>query len=191
MVSFDLYMQPIANGSARPGDVVELDGIDGFFDQYFEGREVGGIIRFASVSAPDKWPKGVEAMLELPFFSAEIVENYDVSGRVRLREVSTLGEWSLSRDEQPTGLEQLSFPVRMPAELASIVQQALTCGSAYWTTRRVARTVPRISPHSRDVHYWPSLSEVTAIGALGGVDSLGLWVLTTNALPNYFARVTV
>ena len=58
MVSFDLYPKPVANGSSNPasGDVVDLDGIDGFFDEYFAGRENGDIIHFVNTGPPGEWP---------------------------------------------------------------------------------------------------------------------------------------
>ena len=182
MVPFDLYAHSGAGSGAErsafhaPGDVVELDGIDGFFDQYFEGRREREIIHFVSVGSPGEWPTHLRAWLELPFFSAEIVENGHHWARAQLCEVSRLGEWSLSRDEPPVPLSQLSFPFAIPPNLHALAREAQTSGSAYW--------------HS-DAQHRRSLSEVTAIGALPGIDSTALWVFTTNAVPSYFARVTV
>ena len=178
MVSFDLYPKAIADGSSHraSGDVVDLEGIDGFFDEYFAGRENGDIIHFVNTAPPGEWPTQFPALVDLPFFSAQIVENNYDWARVRLLEISTLGDWSLSRDERPGPLNQLSLPVTMPTDLVALIEQAQRRGFAYW--------------HSGAEH-WRSLSEVTAIGVLAGDDSLGLWVLTTNAAPSYFARVIV
>ena len=179
MLTFDFYYAGAGAGAenfslGQPGEIVDLDGIDGFFDEYFSSRKIGDVIRFVSSGPPASWPTNLQSMLELPFVSAEIVENHGLWARARVLQISTLGGWSLGHEDPATPLSQLSFPIPMPFDLAALSREAQSSGSAYWFSA---------------AKYWRSLSEVTAVGAMAGEASTSLWILTTNAMPNYFARV--
>jgi len=176
MVLFDLYARADGLSRRAPGDIVELDGIDGFFDQYFAGLKTGDSIQFVHLGFPFQRPTDLHALLKLPFFRAEVVENHYDWARARLIQISTLGDWSLLQNEPPSPVSEVRFPVQMPTDVTALIRQAQTSGSACW--------------HS-GAQYWRSLSEVTAIGALAGVDSTGLWVLTTYAARSYYTRVTL
>ena len=181
MLTFDLYCASADAGAEsfsrrQPGDIIDLDGIDGFFDEYFGSLKNGDVIRFVSSGPLASWPTNLQGMLELPFVSAEIVENHEVRARARLIEISTLGDWSRSREEPATPLSQLSFPIPIPIDLPALLREAQPSGSSYWYSA---------------AKFWRSLSEVTAVGALAGRASTSLWILTTNAMPNYFGRVTI
>jgi hypothetical protein len=173
MLLFDLYSDLDGLSGHKSGDMVELDGIDGFFDQYFAGRKEGATIQFVCMK-PRNSPTNVQQLLDLPFFTAEIVEDHYDWARARLNEISKLGDWSLGHCEPPSLLDQLSFPVPLPTDLAALIFQAQTSRSAFW--------------HSSAQHRH-SLNDVTAIGALADADNTALWILTTNATPSYFARV--
>ena len=58
--AFDVYCA-ISAPTFRAHEVVTLDGIDGFFDQYFEVVRPGQIIRFAVLpGGPSKMPTAME-----------------------------------------------------------------------------------------------------------------------------------
>jgi len=154
--------------------VVTLDGIDGFFDQYFEAVLPGQIIRFAVLpGGPSKMPGSMEGLHETPFVMAR-VERCDVTGGdVEVLSVSTLGDWSRSVSLTSQPLETVQLEVR-DAPLAGLVARAARDGSAYWRS---------------GVAYWRSLHETTAVAALRDASGVRVTVIYTNAVPGLVAQV--
>ena len=84
--------------NARAGAEVWLDGIDGFFDQFFESRQVGERLTFVAV--PTGWqsdaPRDSASFEALPIVHASIVQvsSSAIDALTRLERVQPLAEWS-------------------------------------------------------------------------------------------------
>jgi hypothetical protein len=170
---FDVYCTTSAP-PFRERAVVALDGIDGFFDQYFEAARPGQIIRFAVLpGGPSAMPASIEGLQALPFVVAR-VERCDVTGGdVEVLSIATLGEWSRSVNLVSQPLEKLQ--AELPdAPLADLVARAAQDGSAYWRS---------------GVAYWRSLNETTAVAALRDASGVRVTVICTNAVPGLVAQV--
>jgi hypothetical protein len=115
-----------------PGVTARLDGIDGFFDQYFEARQAGDLIRFVV------WPGGTYrtssepvALDHLPFVLARIVSTDVTWGDIEVLSVSTLGIWAkaLPRLRPPSKDRLEGVPV-------GALTRPVASGSAVWQRDR-------------------------------------------------------
>lgn len=170
---FDLYCTASAE-PFRQGAVVTLDGIDGFFDHYFEAAPPGQTIRFAVlVGNPSAVPHSIRELEAMPFVTARVERSDPLGGDVEVLSRTTLGAWCRSVElstQSPTEL-QLQVP---DAPLHELVVQASRDGSAYWRS---------------GVKYWRSLDETSAVGAFRDDSAIRVVVIHTNAVPALVARV--
>ena len=171
--AFDVYCATSAV-QFREHAVVTLDGIDGFFDQYFEAVRPGQIIRFAVLpGGPSQVPASMEGLHAMPFVTARVERCERTGGDVEVLSVCALGEWSRSASltSQPLETVQLELP---DAPLADVVAQAAQDGSAYWRS---------------GVAYWRSLNETTAVAAMRDTSGVRVIVIRTNGVPGFVAHV--
>ncbi len=170
---FDLYCAASAE-PFREGAVVTLDGIDGFFDQYFEAARPGETIRFAVlVGNPSDVPHSIRELEAMPFVTARVVRCDAVGGDVEVLSRTTLGDWCRSIElatQSPTELQS-----QVPdAPIHELAVQASRDGSAYWRS---------------GVTYWRSLDETSAVGAFLDDSAIRVIVIHTNSVPALVARV--
>ena len=171
--SFELYCAASAE-PFREGAVVTLDGIDGFFDQYFEAARPGHTIRFAVlVGDPSDVPHSFRELEAMPFVTARVERCDALGGDVEVLSRTTLGAWCRSIElstESPDALQS-----QVPdAPLHEVVVQASRDGSAYWRS---------------GVTSWRSLGETSAVGAFRDDSAIRVVVIRTNAVPALVARV--
>jgi hypothetical protein len=169
---FDLYCADSADVFV-PGAVVTLDGIDGFFDQYFDGITVGTTIRFVIVRGPSGMPASAEAAERLPFVIARVLRPGDIDGDVEVLSVATFGEWIRSMSPSPVTIEEVGAQVR-DAPVARLVKKAVLQGTALW--RSGAR-------------HWRDLSETSLVLALQIGARVRVAVLRTNGGAGFVADV--
>ena len=72
------------------GTIVELDGIDGFFDQYFEARSQGDVIHFIP-----SFPTDPTTFDTLPLIEASISSSNSISGTVEIRSITPFKAWMM------------------------------------------------------------------------------------------------
>jgi hypothetical protein len=169
---FDLYCADSA-GAFVPGAVVTLDGIDGFFDQYFDAIEAGHTIRFVIVGGPSGIPSSVEAAEALPFVTARVLRAGDIDGDVEVLSVVTFGDWIRSVSSAPVTIEDVRAQVR-DAPVARLVKKAASQGTALW--RSGAR-------------HWRDLAETSLVLALRIGARVRVAVLRTNGGAGFVADV--
>ena len=171
--SFDLYC--IASAEPfREGTVVTLDGIDGFFDQYFEAARPGQTIRFAVlVGNPSDVPHSMRELEAMPFVTARVERCDALGGDVEVLSRTTLGAWCRSIELSTQSPTELRFQVP-DAPLHELVAQASRDGSAYWRS---------------GVESWRSLNETSAVGAFRDGSAVRVVVIRTSAVPAFVARV--
>ena len=98
MEYFDLYRYGGTDSAAffnKPinvGEKVWLDGIDGFFDQYFD--QPPELIRFVAVDNPLALPRSQADFEALPFLEAKVLTHQTLGGEVQVVRASTLGQWA-------------------------------------------------------------------------------------------------
>jgi hypothetical protein len=98
-MKFDIYHPSDAvefRESLTVGAAIELDGIDGFFDQYFEDREPGELIRFVPIYVPQPFsfvPTEASAFDSLPVIEAVIESCNSISGTVIPRSIESFISW--------------------------------------------------------------------------------------------------
>jgi hypothetical protein len=171
---FDLYCADSAVAFV-PGAVVTLDGIDGFFDQYFDGIKAGHTIRFVVVRGPSGIPLSVEAAERLPFVTARVLRPGDIDGDVEVLSVATFGGWIRSVPPSSMPIEEIQAQVR-DAPVARLVKKAASQGTAFW--RSGAR-------------YWRDLSETSLVLALRMGSRVRVAVLRTNGGAGFVADAAV
>jgi hypothetical protein len=151
VTSFDLYSTsnaPLTPDQLRPGQRLSLDGIDGFYDQYFEGRKRGEVIDFLV------WPYvlatpaiAAEELATLPLVSAEVVEADALGGTVDVIRVHPFGAWLRALPPQSeVPIDELEATTKAP--VAALVAEASRAGSSAWKSN------PR---------GWEILHQVTAV----------------------------
>src|SRR5262245_22277573 len=97
VTEFDVYC-PEPGLSLAAGGQVWLDGIDGFYDQYFHGRSAGENIQFLVFPyAPSGSGLTTANAPELPFVTAAVIEAHPDTGLVDITEVLPFGAWLRSR----------------------------------------------------------------------------------------------
>ena len=170
---FDLYCAPSA-APFREGAVITLDGIDGFFDQYFDAIRPGEIIRFAVLAGGVKAvPDSLQGLEAMPFVRARVKRCDETEGEVEVLSLSTLGAWSrsLQLSPQPLAALQQECP-QIP--LHPLVDRAVHYGTAYWSSGTTR---------------WRSSADTTAIGAFQETPGVRVVVIRTHAVPGLVAQV--
>jgi hypothetical protein len=169
---FDLYCADSPDAFV-PGAVVTLDGIDGFFDQYFDGIKAGHTIRFVVVRGPSGIPLSVQAAERLPFVTARVLRPGDIDGDVEVLSVATFGDWIRSVSPSPVTIEEVRAQVR-DAPVARLLRKAALHETALW--RSGAR-------------HWRDLSETSLVLALRIGARVRVAVLRTNGGAGFVADV--
>jgi hypothetical protein len=169
---FDLYCADSAEAFV-PGAAVSLDGIDGFFDQYFDAIEAGHTIRFVVVRGPAGIPLSVEAAERLPFVTARVLRPRDIDGDVEVLSVAPFGDWIRSVSLSSVTIEEVRAQVR-DAPVARLVKKAALQGTALW--RSGAR-------------HWRDLSETSLVLAFRIGSRVRVAVLRTNGGAGFVAEV--
>jgi hypothetical protein len=169
---FDLYCAASADAFV-PGAVVTLDGIDGFFDQHFDGIKPGTTIRFVIVRGPSGIPLSTEAAEGLPFVTAVVLQSSEIDGDVEVVSVATFGGWMRSLSPSPVTIEEIEAQVQ-DAPVAGLVKEAALHEKAFW--RSGAR-------------YWRNLSETSLVWAVRVGPRVRLAVLRTNGGAGFIADV--
>jgi hypothetical protein len=173
---FDVYFagSGIAPGSLAVGQRVRLDGIDGFFDEYFAGLVPGELIRFL-VYPHRQGAVGVTTaeVAELPLVSARIIAADMIGGTVEVIEAIPFAAWLHGLPAQViVGAGELREMTHAPIE--DLLAEAKRAGTALWVN-----TATRI----RD------LNHVTAVYAQAEGEPVRVAVLRTNAVPGSVADV--
>jgi hypothetical protein len=151
VTTFDLYSSsyaPLTADQLRPGQRLSLDGIDGFYDQYFEGRKPGEVIDFLV------WPYvlatpaiAAEELATLPLVSAAVVEADTLGGTVEVIRVHPFGAWLRTLPPQSeVSIAELEATTKAP--VAALIAEASRAGSSAWKSN------PR---------GWEILRQVTAV----------------------------
>ena len=110
---FDVYCATSA-AHFRERAVVALDGIDGFFDQYFEAVRPGDLIRFAVLhGGPSSVPASIRELDALPFVIARVERCRATEGDVEILSLSTLGQWSRAVQLSTQPMSELRQEFRM------------------------------------------------------------------------------
>jgi hypothetical protein len=170
---FDLYCTASAE-AFREGVVVTLDGIDGFFDQYFEAARPGQTIRFAVlVGDPSDVPHSLRELEAMPFVTARVQRCDPLGGDVEVLSRTTLGAWCRAIELSTQSPAEVQLQVS-DAPLHELVVQASRNGSAYWRS---------------GVESWLSLDETSAVGAFRDDSAVRVIVIRTSAVPALVARV--
>jgi len=182
MAEFVLYSyssgEPLAAAFQRhiePGETFNLDGIDGFHDQFFDGYSASGgdTIRFVPVEAP-RWASldAPETLERLPVIEATILNCSTLGGLVRVDRVEALGHWAR---EVPLGSEEVWSAIPTVARPPDVVQrnlvQSLMLGEpALW----------RSGPHS-----WRDPNRLTTIYLFKAGEQARCLILTENGSSSY------
>jgi hypothetical protein len=170
---FDLYAAR-ADEVFRTGEVVTLDSIDGFYDQYFEAVAAGDTIRFVVlVGGPSEFPGSADEVQRMTFVTARVVRGGAVAGEVLIESVSTLGEWvrSIELQAEPPSLLEAHEQI---APLARIIAAAHRDGVGFWWSA---------------ARHWTHLDETSAVLAITHAGRLRVVVLRTNASSSWVAEV--
>lgn len=184
MASFDLYTFKYTQSEfffRRPVEKnteVWLDGIDGFYDQYFKGLQGIGKeeIRFVPVESLTAIPDEPARFEALPFIEVQIQENLELRARALIKGVTTLGEWSRTIElAQNETLDSVPAHLQPTPEVAAELRRKTgQNGSALW--KSAAR-------------YWKKPSEVSSYYMFTHKEGMRCIILTTNAVPSYLLSV--
>jgi len=135
MEIFDLYYAWNDELSKiKPGAVVELDGCDGFFDQYFDGCP--DQIRFIVLNTaiiPD-----TQASFEtLPFIEAKVRKRNHAGANVEILNLQSFGTWATEvRLPKETAMNELPQAYQLPKQVfLDLVNQAGKQNWAIWKAR--------------------------------------------------------
>ena len=170
---FDLYSAR-ADEVFRAGDVVTLDSIDGFYDQYFDAVAPGDMIRFVVlVGGPFEFPGSAEEVERMTFVTARVVRGGAVAGDVLIESVSTLGEWIRSVELQTEPISGLEAQGPIPS-LEHTLAAARLHGVGFWR-----------SPERN----WKRLDETSAVLVITHARHLRVVVLRTNASSSWAAEI--
>jgi hypothetical protein len=171
--TFDLYCAPSAE-PFREGAVLTLDGIDGFFDQYFQDMATGTVIRFVVlVGGLSGVPRSIGELYSMPFVTARVDRSDEVSGDVEVLSRTTLGEWCHTLELIPVSVGDL--PQELPgAPIRRSVAQASRKDSAFWRS---------------GAKYWTSISDTSAVASVKEESGILVIVLKTHGVPSLVARV--
>jgi hypothetical protein len=171
-VEFDVYcLQP---HSLSVGAVITLDGVDGFFDQYFDGLEPGELLRFVVLAGgPSAIPETAAQLELLPFIEARVRRCDATDGEVEILTCTNLGKWlrSLELDSMPSKQLQVLVP---DAPIVELLSRASREGEAYW---------------KRGARYWRKLDETTAVLAHASQSGTRVVLIRTNGTPALVTRV--
>ncbi len=174
-MEFDIY-HPLEYSdfldSLKVGAVVELDGIDGFFDQYFEARSPGDVIRFLPIDCPQPFsfvPSNISDFDSIPIIEAEIKSCSEISGTVVLQSIEPFAVW-----------------------MRALPMGSLRDGEKIEEIDSILDSIPEYSDYSQ--FYWHRTPEeisrrrVSGVNALYGIphhNAFRIAVLTSNMLPSW------
>lgn len=180
MASFDIYTYKYTESehffrkSVEKEKKVWLDGIDGFYDQYFSRLQGIGKedIRFVPIESPTAIPSDIAQLENLSVIDAQIIESHEFRAQVLIKDVQTLGHWARATDlpkyETVSSIPQnFHIPKGLSTEL---MEKVKVSGNALWKS---------------DIRYWKKPSEVSAIYVFSHNECLRCLILTTNAVPSY------
>lgn len=171
--AFDLYAAR-ADEVFRPGEVVTLDSIDGFYDQYFEAVTPGDTIRFVVlVGGPAEFPRSSDEVQRMAFVTARVVLGGAVDGEVLVESVSTLGEWVRWVELRAEPISRVEAQAQIPS-LASTIAAASRDGVGLWRSPAL---------------YWKHLDETSAVLAFTHTERVRVVVLRTNASSSWVAEI--
>jgi hypothetical protein len=133
--SESFFLQAIERGTS-----VWLDGVNGFFDQYFDGR-LDEIIRFLAVRDQDTLRDALaqHTLGQLPLIEAYIgVNNFSIRAEVEIRQVHDFQTWAEACSLSPIpDLSQLALGYPLPVDVvANLIQEARQRGNASWLRPR-------------------------------------------------------
>jgi len=74
----------------KVGATIDLDGIDGFFDQYFEVKSPGEVIHFIP-----SFPTDRAEFVSLPLIEASILSRNSISGTVIVSSITSFETWMM------------------------------------------------------------------------------------------------
>jgi hypothetical protein len=171
--TFDLYCSPRERGF-RPGQTVTLDGVDGFFDQYFQGVHPGDTVRFAVVVAgPEGIPTSVGALESIPFVTARVLRSGDIVGEVEILSSVPFVDWMRSLTLDPEPLEALQAELSA-VPLSQLVEMSARTGAALWATNE---------------RRWRTASDISMVYVERRTPGLRIAVMRTNASPGFVTHV--
>jgi len=174
-MEFDIYHPGDAvefRESLAVGAAIELDGIDGFFDQYLEAREPGDLIRFVPIYVPQPFsfvPTEVSAFDSLPVIEAVIESCNSITGTVIPRSIESFISWIK----------------RLPID-------ALSDDKRKEEIDHLLGMIPQFTQH--EPFYWNRTPEETSRSNASGVNALlgfpqgsgfRIAVLTSNMFPSF------
>jgi len=157
--SAPFFLQPV-----QPGTFVWLDGVDGFFDQYFDGR-VDEIIRFLAVRDQGALR---DALVQLTLGQLLLIEgyvgvnNYSMRAEVEIRQVQHFQTWAEGCSLSPIPhLSQLALSYPLPLDiLTNLIREASQRGHASWLRPR-----PRWQP-GQPFRAWQAAQPPTHLNGL-------------------------
>jgi hypothetical protein len=190
MEYFDLYFawpgDPLAIRSPVVGMKCELDGCDGFFDQYFDAcpDQIRFVVLTPQSSGP-LVPTGQAAFEALPFVEARVITRGGAGGKIEITNHLPLGEWMRSV-ALPDGYSLANLPIDEPSarERYRVLSEEVKVKKwALWTaSRRKFIGPPWTTPH----YTFPRLSAICVF--ISGTEVRCL-VLKDNSVSSLIFRI--
>lgn len=186
MIIFNVYCAELTNNLLKDKPTLQLnnieigakywlDGIDGFFDQFFEICRLTKqeTIRFLILSdGLTSIPKDIKLFRNMPIIEAKIIENRGLSAVVSIISKSSLFHWASN-----VPLSELEEVYTLPEQLhpaSELIYEAKIHGQALWV--------------SKD-KYWKNLDDVSAKYIFKTHETLRYIVIRTNATPSYLGAI--
>ena len=169
---FDLYCLPI--DSLEVGSVVTLDGVDGFFDQYFDSCRPGDAIRFLVLGdGLASTPESASKLDALPLVEGRVTRCGPADGAVEILRVTSFGKWLRSVPVESISAGQIEA-LCPGVPVSDLIDRAAREGTAYWRSG---------APN------WRSLAATTAVLVCSDSSRTRLAVIRTNGAPGVVAGI--
>jgi hypothetical protein len=182
MYQFDLYsfgdtesesffIQPF-----QVGQTVWLDGVDGFFDQYFDS--VDEAISFVAIrSGPASLPTDSMSFAQLPFIQATIRTNHSIRAEVEITSVQPLQAWMLTVPLPTVTLVNTLSALYRPAQtiIERLISSLPNSENALWTSSAL---------------FWSGRNDISAVYMVRTEHDVRCIILKSNDVPSVLLRLS-